>query len=174
MCILALTAIAVLGIALSSFWHKDSEQQYLTNYVIALYGIRSGLELSGRTCSGIAADWQKDLDAGREVSNEVSRKESEDLATVKREIDLVMSKLKPAPAKFGGSHAKLQEMYDIYLQLHTLANRPFGPPKDMLSTVESSRTAFRLKVRELKQNMPPELSGEIGKSSAKYDLSFLQ
>lgn len=174
MCIVALTALAVLGVALSSLWRKNSEQQYLTNYVIALYGVRSGLELSGRTCSGIAADWQKDLDAGREVSNEVSRKESEDLATVKREIDLVMSKLKPAPEKFGGSNAKLREMYDIYLELHTLANRPFGTPKSMLSTVESLKAGFRLKVRELKQNMPPELSDEIKKSAVKYDLSFLE
>uniref|UniRef100_C6E2X7 Uncharacterized protein n=1 Tax=Geobacter sp. (strain M21) TaxID=443144 RepID=C6E2X7_GEOSM len=173
-CILALTAIAVLGFALSSFWHKNSEQQYLTNYVIALYGIRSGLELSGRTCSDIAADWRKDLDAGREVSNEISRKESEDLATVKREIDLVMSKVKPAPEKFGGIGAKLQEMYDIYLEVHTLANMPFGTPKSIMSTVDGSKTGFRLKVQELKQSMPAQLSEEVRKSAVKYDLSFLQ
>lgn len=172
-CMLALTAIAVFGISLNSFWHKNSEQQYLTNYVIALYGIRSGLELSGRTCSDIAADWQKDLDAGREVSNDISRKESADLATVKREIDLVMSKLKPAPEKLGRSSAKLQEMYDIYLEVHTLANRPFGTPKSIMSTVDSLKTVFRLKVRELKQIMPPQLSDEITKSAVKYDLTFL-
>jgi hypothetical protein len=174
LCIALLTVMALLGGTWAWYGSKNTEKDYLSNYVLALYGIRSGVELCGRTCGDIAAEWKKDNEAGRTASIDISPDRSEDLATVKGEIDRAMQKLEPPPEKFRDTSARLQKMYGIYLILNSLANnKPAEPLASFQLQVETARADFSREVQDLKQSMPPQLAEELQKYGKRYDLSFI-
>lgn len=150
---------------------ESTEQQYLTNYVLAIYGIKSGVDLCSRSCDGIIDEWKKGK--GSDIP-EISREENENMAIVKGEIDLVMRKLETPPEKYTTLSTKLQSMYDNYLKLNDLANKPSGRLASFESKVEEARDSFTGEVADLKSSMPEQLAEEVKRSGTKYNLSFIK
>lgn len=150
---------------------ESTEQQYLTNYVLAIYGIKSGVDLCSRSCDGIIDEWKKGK--GSDIP-EISREEKENMAIVKGEIDQVMGKLENPPEKYAQLSTKLQSMYDNYLKLNDLANAPSGRLASFESKVEEARNNFSGEIADLKSNMPEQLAEEVKRSGTKYNLSFIK
>ena len=168
-CLVLLSIVAFLSGA--SHNRKNTERQYLTNYVLAIYGIKSGMELCGRSCDGIIDEWKKGK--GSDIP-EISREEKENMAIVKGEIDQVMRKLEPPPEKYAPLSTKLQSMYGNYLKLNDLANAPLWRLASFESKVEEARDNFSGEIADLKSNMPDQLVEELKRSGTKYNLSFIK
>ncbi len=158
----------------SSHNRENGERQYLTNYVLAVYGIKSGMDLCGRTCDGIIGEWKKNDGSAPPADQGASGEEKEDMATVKGEVDRVMRNLENPPEKYAQLSTKLQSMYGSYLKLNDLANAPSGRLADFESRVGEARDGFTGEIADLKSNMPGELAEEIRRSGAKYNLGFIR
>lgn len=173
--LLASALLAAIAVAASGWaWrHETGEGEYLANYVVALYGIRSGVEHCSRACTEIAADWKKDRASGRNACVEMGGQELEDLATVMHEVDLAMRKLEFPPQRYRGASEKLQALYGIYRNLDGLVKDPGESLESFTLRAEASRASFTREVKELKESMPPPLTEEFKKFSNRYDLSFI-
>jgi|GEM_PF-4778626 len=171
-CLVLLSIVALLSGA--SHNRKNTERQYLTNCLLAIYGIKSGVELCSRTYGDAIAEWKKDKGADPPDDQEISREEKEDMAIVKGEVDQVMRKLENPPEKYAQLSTKLQSMYGNYLKLNDLANAPSGRLASFESKVEEARDNFSEEIADLKSNMPEQLAEELKRSGTKYNLSFIK
>lgn len=130
----------------------------MRNYVLAIYGIKSGMDLCSRTYGD-----------NQEISNE----EKEDMAIVKGEVDQIMRKLENPPEKYAQLSTKLQSMYSNYQKLNDLANAPLGRLANLEPKVEEAKGNFSKGIADIKSNMPDQLADELKRSGMKYNLGFM-
>jgi hypothetical protein len=168
---LALMLVVAAGVY---FVNSKLEREYSENFVIAVYGIKSGTDRSLKNFSSVVADWQSKTFTGGNFNLSVTSKEEADLRTIKNEIDQIMAKLDSPPPKFSQTNEKLTRLYTFYTQLHALN---LNPPKsyveftDSVSRIEKN---FDLTARELKTTLPGELAEELLKAGTKYkNLKFI-
>lgn len=169
LCLVLLSIVALLSGASRN--RKNAERQYLTSFVLAVYGIKSGVDLCSRTYGDAIDEWKKGK--GSDLP-EISSEEKEDMATVKGEVDQVMRKLEHPPEKYAQLSTKLQSMYGSYLKLNDLANAPSGRLATFESRVEEARDSFSGEIADLKSNMPEQLAAELKRSGTKYNLAFIK
>jgi hypothetical protein len=170
-CLVFLSIVAVLSGALLN--RKNTERQYLTNYVLGIYGLKSGMIRCSRTCGDIIDEWKKGNSSGLPDKHEISREDKEDMAIVKGQIDLVMRKLENPPGGYAQLSTKLQNMYCNYRELNDLANAPLGRLPSFESKVKEAKDNFSREIENLKLNMPDQLTEELKRSGIKYNLSFI-
>ena len=160
---------AVLGGGYSIYATNKAEQLYVGTYFKALYGIKTGADLSAKVTGRIAADWKSAQDAGRSFSSFPSTEELNRLNKVKSEVDKMFAQqLAEPPKKLAASREGLMKLNEQYTRLHALAT---SPPKSLAELNDASGKAsasFEQSAKSLKSTLPEEMSTELVNAKKKY------
>ncbi|GFE61670.1 hypothetical protein [Geobacter sp. AOG2] len=145
-----------------------AEQAFVTNYVKALYGIKLGTEGSINACAKISREWKATAESTANFVPRVNMDDDVKADKVKAEVDKLMQKLQPAPAKYSQANAKLAELNGIYGNLYALKSSPRGTLDSFNNSTDKADKAFKQTVQELKANLPEKLSKELETAKQRY------
>jgi hypothetical protein len=161
--LLALVALLVAG--LSYFYHvKKNVQLFATNYIWAVYAIKTGTDLSLETCANVSTNWKSTIDAGQKFVPRISDAEESRLNRVKNTADRIMLKLNEPPKKYLNSKEKLANLYEVYSRAHMLAISPSGSLSNYTNSAAKSGSDFKLAAEDLKASLPVELTQKLQKA----------
>jgi hypothetical protein len=162
----ALIALLVLGTALHQ--KKKAEQIFVTNFIQVLYGVHTGSDLCLRQSAQLAADWEERMAAGLNIAPSFKLGDKSRLLYVKNEIDENMGKIAAPPRKYVTAKDNLDNLYTTYRNLHVVTlNRPSSLP-EFTAAVDSAESAYKLAAKQLKANLPAEMSAELSNAKKKY------
>jgi uncharacterized protein YbaR (Trm112 family) len=164
-----LVVVILLGGGYAMYAKNIAEKQYIETYFKALYGIKTGVELSAKVTSRISSEWKMALDSGRSFSPLPSIDELTRLNKVKSEVDkMITMQLSSPPKKLAPSRDGLVKLNDQYAKLHALAS---SPPNNlaMLNDVAGKATAsFDESAKSLKATLPNPMPEELANAKKKY------
>lgn len=161
--------VAVLAAAIGFFVLKTKgEQQFARNYVLALYGVKSGADRSLGNFEKVSSEWKAMADSGQVYILRVAPKEKADLDAVKAEVDKVMQQLGEAPEKFSNAQDKLSRLYQVYARLYALNQSPPDNLPAFTETTTQLAGEFDRATGELKKALPEELLEEIRQVAPRY------
>ena len=161
-----------LGVGIARY-RSNSHNHYTHNYVLALYGINSGMTLIDKVRNGTYKDWKDGnaLDGTRLVG--IDSQTIADLTAVKIEIDNIIKKIESHPTEYNQAAQTLQNLYATYNKTNSLIlNSPDSLTLHGMEIVNFQKDFFQ-ELERLKANMPLSLMDEFKKNSHKYDLSFM-
>ena len=165
-CLLVFAAMTAVGV--TAYNQKKAERQFVADYVLVLYGIKSGVDLSLSQCTRTSADWKTKTDAGQRFVPHLTPEEESRSDRVKTELDPLMQKLDKAPQKFSKSYEQIGKLYGIHVNLNSLAATPSGSLPGFTESANKLGNDFKSAAQELKAGLPKELSEELAKASTKY------
>ena len=164
-----LALVALLAVGGAYLYHiKQVEKQYAKNYMRALYGIKTGTDLSLNTCAKISAVWNTKMNAGQNSVPRISEEDESRLNKVKAATDGFMQNLNETPRKFIVSKEKLANLYGVYAKVYALAIAPSGSLTGFTGSTSKSQSDFDVAAKDLKANLPTELSEEFQIAKVKY------
>lgn len=167
--LLLLTSLIVGIVQYRSSWQKN----YIQNYVVAIYGINSGMNLTGMICDGKYKAWKEGVSLEISASGTVDSQTIEDLKSVKSYIDETREKMGAAPAELDQAARTLQKLYEIYEKMNSrIINSPDSLSLHKSESVEA-RKSFSREIENLKTNLPAPLAKEFKRAGQKYDLNFM-
>ena len=144
--------------------------QYARNFVLALYGIRSGMNLGEMICDGTYNAWR----GIESTSNEMDPQALADLEAVKTDTRKNIEEMGKPPAEYDQAARILRKLYINYEKTNTMIMNSPNNPSRLKPEIVASGEEFSREIKLLKANMPAQLVEEVGKSSQKYDLIFLE
>lgn len=173
-------AVSVLLLVITStitgaiYYQRSAQKRFLQNYVMAVYGIKSGMALTGRVCEGKYAAWKNGKLSGNSgASADIDSQAAADLATVQAEVDSIIRKMGPSPVKYNEAAQSLHSMYRIYEKANTMLVSSAGSRSRCTAEITTAQDNFSHEIENLKLHMPAPLIEEFKKSSKKYDLGFM-
>jgi hypothetical protein len=175
---LAYLALAVLILALVGGMSKvyldyKANQEYARNFIVALYGVKSGTDLSLGLIDNLSTTWQQNLKAGG-IAPRPNQKDLDKLNQVKKRISQAMATLNESPEKFAEARQKLIRLHGIYMEINALNFSRPDSLEDYTVAVDNLKTRFFKVADELRNSMPEELSEELKVSVARYsNLNFM-
>jgi hypothetical protein len=175
---LVYTALAVLILALVGGMSKvyldhKAHQEYARNFIVALYGVKSGTDLNLGLIDTLTSTWQQNLGAGN-IAPRPTQKDLDKLTVVKKRISQAMDTLNESPEKFAEAREKLLRLHGIYEEIYALNISKPGALDDYTVSADKLKAKFSKAADDLKRSMPEELSNELKASVAKYtNLNFL-
>lgn len=165
--------LALLAAGSSYFSHRQDERDYLKNYVLALYGIKSGFDRGSNISSDLVSESRRAGVPGYYPTGAVSE-QLEELATVQAEVDRLMERLKNPPKSLADAKARLQVIYFIHKRHYSLLSAPRGSVDEYERRQRETREEFLHALLQCKTSFPPQLRTEVKKSGARYNLRFLE
>ncbi len=164
----------ILAVGISYYYHARAQKLYAANLITALYGIKSGTDMSLRMCSKISTEWKSKIDSGSRVEARLTPQEDSNLNKVKSEIDLAMQKIQQPPKKLIPSMEKLVALYEIYNKIFALAISPQGSVSAFSDSTAKLENDFNRVAQEFKATLPADVQEELRKAVTKYkNLQFL-
>lgn len=161
--------LIVLGGGYAVYSKNKAEKEYVATYFKALYGMKTGVDLSTKVTGRISSEWKSAIDAGRSFSPLPSTEELSKLNRVKSEVDKMMTtKLSSPPRKLSSSRSGLLKINDQYAKLHAVAS---SPPNSLSALNDFSAKAvasFDDSARSLKSTLPKSMSEELVNAKLKY------
>jgi len=176
--LLGYAAVAVLVLFLfvgltKIYLSNKADQEYAKKFVVALYGVKSGTDLSLGIMNGMTSEWKKNLETAN-IAPRTSQEALDRLKTVKSRIALAMESLNESPEKFIDAREKLTRLHGVYEEVYALNISNPGAVDVYSASVETLDAKFNKVAGELKSVMPEELLEELEASVAKYrNLKFL-
>lgn len=170
-----LTFIVLVSLVVGAVQYRTLlKKKYAQRYVLALYGIKSGMALADKVCEGKNKDWVK----GEPVNaptyfSEIDPETATDLKTVLSEIDGIMVKMGKPPAEYAQAAQALQRLYAIYESQNTLILKSSDSVSRHRAEIVAADKNFALEIENLKVNLPPAIMAELKKAAKKYDLRFM-
>jgi len=164
----AVVIVALIAVGVSLYSHAKAKSQYATSYVMALYGIKTGTDLSLKLCDKISADWTAKYSSGQNDPPAISVDDENQLNKVKLQTDNYLQKLNKPPAAFTESNGKLINLNGLFLKLHAAALKPSGTITNFVDQTKKTENDFIAATADLKKNLPKELSEELEIAKAKY------
>ncbi|MBT0654298.1 hypothetical protein [Geomobilimonas luticola] len=170
--VIALLALMVGGGTVYN--NRQKEQKFAKNYVVALYGIKSGSDMSLAKCAKLSADWKAKLDGGLNFTPRISPEDESDIDTVKNEIDAVMQKLTQPPRKYTAANEKLNNLYGVYTRMNANAMAPSSSWSNFNDSTNKLENDFNAAAQDLKSNLPEGLKEEVRNVVTRYkSLKFI-
>jgi hypothetical protein len=172
-------ALALLFVSIVSLvagitrYRSHSQSQFFRNYVLALYGLNSGMEMTGRVSEGKYRAWKEGVTSFVPESSGIDSDTLADLKSVKTEIDVVMEKLDSPPAGCDRAALILRRLYSIYDKSYALIVRSPDSPSLCKRDIAAAREEFSREISDLKVNLPVPLALELRKAGQKYNLRFM-
>jgi len=166
-----LLALVVVGMGL---YRSHLQKNYSQNYVLALYGIKSGMSLAGVVCDGKYQSWKDGVSSGATTASRgVDPRAVADLEAVKTEINSIMTGMGTPTTEYAQAARKLQSLFAIYEKLQSIVT----DYPDSLSTrraeIVAATEEFSSGIENLKADLPVPLAEEFKKAGQKYDLRFM-
>lgn len=171
--VLAVLALVLVGGLSKVYLDHKAHQEYAKNFIVALYGVKSGTDLNLGLIDNISSTWQQNLGAGG-IAPRPSQKDLDKLTVVKKRISQAMETLNESPEKFVEARTQLIRLHGVYEQIYALNISNPDSLDEYTVSVDKLKASFSKAADELKGAMPEELSNELKASVAKYtNLSFL-
>jgi hypothetical protein len=171
---IALFLILALFAAGSSYYlHRQNEQNYLKNYVLTLYGIKSGFDRGSGIGKDLAEESRRFGKPGYYPTSMVSEK-LEEFKIVQSEVDRFMEHLANPPESLQDAGARLQQLYSIYKRQNSLVTAPHGSVDEYERAMKETQTNFSHSLAQFKSSLPTQVRDEIKKSGTRYNLQFLE
>ncbi len=170
---LVLTATAVVVLALIAggtgyYYQAKAKQQYISTYIMALYGIKVGADLGITLNKQLASNWNARIVAGQTSPSRISVDEENQLNTIKSKTDAYLKKLSKPPSSYVDANEKLLQLNTTYGKLHASAQNPAGSITNFVETTQKVESEFQTGITNLKKSLPPELAKELEIAKAKY------
>ncbi|MDR3579273.1 MAG: hypothetical protein P4L44_04845 [Oryzomonas sp.] len=164
-------SVVVVVIAAGGFFYYRqyrAEQEFVKNYVKALYGIKVGVEGSLNACAKISEDWKATADSRVNFTPRVNMDADVKAERVKSEVDRIMQTLQNPPAKYSQAKEKLAELNNIYANLYSFKSSPRGTLDSFKSSTNKAGLGFQKAAEELKASLPEKLSKELEIAKQRY------
>jgi len=155
---LAIVTVVVVAVVVAGLYIKKSREEsaYVTNYVRALYGVKSGVDKSLNTFVKMKEN----------IGYGLSNQEVDAINIAKAEIDSRISKLEKVPDKFSSQNDKILVLHSIYGKLYTLTISPSASSSvDKAMALESDFNKVSLELRTM---LTPEFMAELKNVSTRY------
>jgi len=165
--------LTLLVTGTSYYNHRQDEQNYLRNYVLTLYGIKSGFDRGNIIGNNLVIESRRYDITGYYPTGTVSE-ELEELKTVQAEVDQLMEHLTSPPESLRDAGARLQQLYSVYMRQNSLVTTPSGSVDNFESELQEIQKDFLLTLSQFKASLPSQLWKEVKKSGTRYNLQFLK
>ena len=171
--VLVVLVLAVAGGLGKFYLDNQAEEEYARNFIVALYGVKSGTDLGLGLIDGISSQWQKNLDAGGIAPN-TGQKDLDKLGQVKKRVTQAMATLDECPEKFAEARQKLVRLHRIYEDIYALNVAMPSSLGELNSSEDRLKENFFKAADDLRRSMPAELSDELKSSVSRYrNLNFM-
>ena len=156
-------AVVLVAAGTGLYLKRQQEQAFTENFVLTLYGIKSGTDQSLGQLDAMIASHQRPT--AREVA---------DLKSVQTEIERYRKKLAPPPDRFHKSLELLENYYGIYSDLLELAMTSSGASPGLPAQIESIKDSAGKAEKDLKNNLADPLLAQVQKVAPRYrSLQFM-
>jgi hypothetical protein len=164
------SAVVIVIFAGGFLYYRNykAEQEFVRNYVKALYGIKLGTEGSLNACAKISEDWKATAESRVNFTPRTNLDTEVKAEKVKTEVDRIMQTLQNPPAKYSEANAKLAELNTIYTKLYSLKSSPRGTLDNFKSSANKAGEGFQKATQELKASLPEKLSKELETAKLRY------
>jgi hypothetical protein len=170
---LAVLVLALVGGMTKVYLDRQSHQAYAKDFIVALYGVKSGTDLNLGLIDKTSSAWQQNTGTGNLIPRP-TQKDLDKLTAVKKRISEAMDTPNDSPEKFADARTKLVRLHGIYEQIYALNTSMPNSLADHTLAVDKLKVSFFKAADDLKRSMPEELSDELKASVAKYtNLNFL-
>jgi hypothetical protein len=173
---LAYVAMAMLVVVLlvggSKYYiHYQAKQKYSRDFVVALFGIKSGADLCLKNSTQISSTWKTTHQA---TAPRLSQKDLEHLEAVQEQIDKAMDKLAETPEEYHKSHDRLKNLYQVFLNLKSINDSSPASLDELSVMSEKLEKDFIVAAIQLRDGLPENLLNELTAYVNKYhNLRFL-
>jgi hypothetical protein len=157
--------VAMLAIGVNYYFRTQAKKKYVASYVMALYGIKTGSDLSIKFCRQLSADATT---KGLTTPTRLQVDDENQINTIKSQVDKYLDKIKEPPSAFADSHEKLQQLNALYGKLSTSALNPSGTTTAFAESTTKAENEFLTTVEALKKSLTPELANELKEAKSKY------
>jgi hypothetical protein len=161
----AVVVLAVIAIGAVYYNNHQSKKDFVKSYILALYGTKSGTDLSIKVCKQIAADWAV---KGLTTPPRALVDDENQLNKIKSQTDKYLQKLNDPPSAYLDSNEKLKQLNSLYNKLNTAALNPTGTITSLTELTQKTETEFQAAADILKKGLPAELSDELKVAKLKY------
>lgn len=165
----AIAVALILGVASRYRAARD----YPRNYVLALYGIKSGFDRGSGIGRDLLVQWRSSSSSAL-APPATDGEALAELETVKREVDGVMEELESPPGPLRDASAVLDRLYALYERQNALARAPQGSPDTYERALHEVEEKFTRALEELKATMPVPLREEVRNAGKHYKLGFIE
>ncbi|PNU21443.1 hypothetical protein C2E25_02505 [Geothermobacter hydrogeniphilus] len=167
--------VVVLAVGATGLYRSYQQQKaYARNFVIALYGIKSGVDLNLKAAAARTAAWRKQEGSMAVLAPPPAEKERQRLAKVKGAIDTALEALGETPEPAVAARQTLDQLYSAYLKLYSLNQENPSSLEDFLDRQNRLKGKFFKTAETLKSQMPDNIMEELRDAIPKYrNLSFL-
>jgi hypothetical protein len=145
--------------------------QYSRNYVLALYGIKSGMERLDRVYLDESSALEKA--SASAVSHTMEAQELADLKTVKDEVDRIMKKMGAAPAECYQSDLNIRKLHFLYDKTNSLMIEAPDALLQNKNEILAVNNDFAVAYNNLKSSLPEPLTKELSTTGRRYQLDFV-
>lgn len=169
--LVSLLLIAIIGSGgYTVYARQKAEQTYLEIFFKALYGIKSGADLSTKTHTKYVKELTSAQSSGLRMLPRATSDEEMRLTKVKTEVDKLIQQLNPPAEKFAKPYENLGKLNEQYGRLHALA---ISPPASLPALNEAIKThgdSFSRQSKELKSSFTEEMADELKNAKQRYTI----
>lgn len=154
-------------------YQNHMRRQYSQNFVLALYVIKSGMNLGEMICNGTFNAWRGVESSAVPETDGIDPQALADLESVKAEINTIMREMGTPSAEYRQAAQILRKLYGLYEKSNSMIiNSPDSLSRQM-AEIAAAREEFSREIEILKANLPVPLAEELKRAGQKYDLSFM-
>ncbi|MEN6332556.1 MAG: hypothetical protein ABFD57_11270 [Smithella sp.] len=166
-----LIILSVIGVIQ---YQNHLQKQYTQNFISALYGINSGMNMASRVYEGKYKAWKDGTPESAIKSAIVDEQAAADLNLVKGEVDGIMLKINKPATEYVNAFRILQKLYGIYRQVHTsIAGSAMNATILQKKDFAGARSEYYREINNLKLNLPVRLKDELRTAGKRYNLDFM-
>lgn len=174
MIVLCVPVLLLTSLAIWTVQHRNYlKDHYSQRYVVALYGINSGMNLTGMVCEGRYKAWKEGVPAEASPAITVDFQTLADLEGVKAYVDETMGEMGAAPEEYEQADRILRQLYAIYAKMNSMIINSPGSLSQRKIELGAAREEYSRGIEDLKENLPAPLVEELKKAGQKYDLRFM-
>jgi hypothetical protein len=151
-----------------SFYQSRVAAAYSKHYMRALYGIKSGGDSGLAACKKNIAEAEVAAKEQRSYVFRVNPKEEARLTRIRGEVEKMMQQVADPPGKFAGANGQLTNLYQTYVQIHTLTIEPSRSTREYKMKVDRLDEEFRKKTQELAASLTGKLAKDLPEAKVKY------
>lgn len=165
----AVALLLIGGISAFMYVKHKQEQQYIVNYVKAVYALHAGMEDIKAGMAKTAREWQAATEGGRMYTPKPDSDTSIKLAkTVTASAKLMQQLQQKTPKKYEQPHARLMAFQAQFNATQTAFMNPPASFTLFSRQIEDADAAIKQKSQELKAALPQELAAELDEARKRY------
>jgi len=154
-------------------YRSNMQRHYSKNFVMALYVMKSGMDMGERVCNGTSRAWSGVESSATPDLSGIDPETLADMKYVNAETNKIMGELGSPPGEYLQAAQTLRKLHALYEKTNSIV---ISSP-DYLSRngaeVVAAREEFSLEIENLKANLPAPLTEELKKAGKKYNLRFM-